>query len=116
MQQYESISRKLLRKRFEKRCIPQYGHGNKHKPYKYYWGKGYGTDIVVTLINYLFTDLELRRIYLHTLAWNYRAQASFIKSGFTEVRPVRRGGQDFVLMEVLRDGWDPDKLLDQKQD
>ena len=79
---------------------------------KDYWGKGYGTDIVVTLLNYLFTVLGLKRVYLHTLAWNYRAQASFTKSGFKEVRPVRRGGQDFVLMEALHADWDPDKLLD----
>tara|TARA_B100001245_G_scaffold974_1_gene782 strand:- start:2026 stop:2409 length:384 start_codon:yes stop_codon:yes gene_type:complete len=79
---------------------------------KDYWGKGYGTDIVVTLLNYLFTTLELKRVYLHTLAWNYRAQASFTKSGFIEVRPVRRGGQDFVLMEALNANWGPDKLLD----
>ena len=79
---------------------------------KDYWGKGYGTDIVVTLLNYLFTVLAMERDYLHTLAWNYRAQASFTKSGFREVRPVRRGGQDFVLMEVLHTDWDPDKLLD----
>ena len=79
---------------------------------KDYWGKGYGTDIVVTLLNYLFTVLAMKRVYLHTLAWNYRAQASFTKSGFREVRPVRRGGQDFVLMEVLHTDWDPNKLLD----
>ena len=72
---------------------------------KEYWGKGYGTDIVKTLLKHLFEDLKLERVYLHTLAWNYRAQSSFSKSGFREIRAVRRGGQDFLLMEVNRNSW-----------
>ena len=73
---------------------------------KDYWNSGYGTDTVNTLLRYLFTILELDRVYLHTLSWNYRAQASFVKSGFKLVRNVKRGGQDFILMEVLRSDWD----------
>ena len=73
---------------------------------KEYWGKGYGTDIVKTLLKHLFEDLKLVRVYLHTLAWNYRAQSSFSKSGFREIRAVRRGGQDFLLMEVNRNSWE----------
>lgn len=72
---------------------------------KGYWGKGYGTDIVKTLLTHLFLDIELDRVYLHTLAWNYRAQASFEKAGFKKVRPVRRGGQEFLLMEVVGTEW-----------
>ena len=72
---------------------------------KEYWGEGYGTDIVKTLLRYLFEVIGLERVYLHTLAWNYRAQASFRKAGFSSVRPVRRGGQDFILMEVKRGDW-----------
>ena len=73
---------------------------------KEYWGKGYGTDIVKTLLKHLFEDLKLERVYLHTLAWNYSAQSSFSKSGFREIRAVRRGGQDFLLMEVNRNSWE----------
>ena len=73
---------------------------------KGYWSSGYGTDTVNTLVRYLFTILELDRVYLHTLSWNYRAQASFAKSGFKLVRNVKRGGQDFILMEVLRSDWE----------
>ena len=72
---------------------------------KEYWGKGYGTDIVKTLLRYLFDDLKLEKVYLHTLAWNYRAQSSFSKAGFSEMRSVRRGGQDFLLMQVNRNDW-----------
>ena len=73
---------------------------------KEYWSSGYGTDTVNTLLRHLFTTLELDKVYLHTLSWNYRAQASFNKSGFTSVRDVKRGGQDFILMEVLRPDWE----------
>mgnify|MGYP001205952026 FL=1 len=73
---------------------------------KDYWSNGYGTDTVNTLLRHLFTTLELDRVYLHTLSWNYRAQASFAKSGFKLVRNVKRGGQDFILMEVLRSDWE----------
>jgi RimJ/RimL family protein N-acetyltransferase len=72
---------------------------------KGYWGKGYGTDIVKTLLTHLFLDIALDRVYLHTLAWNYRAQASFEKAGFKKVRSVRRGGQEFLLMEVVGTEW-----------
>jgi RimJ/RimL family protein N-acetyltransferase len=72
---------------------------------KEYWGNGYGTDTVNILLRHLFATMELDRVYLHTLSWNYRAQASFNKSGFKSVRNVKRGGQDFILMEVLRTEW-----------
>jgi len=73
---------------------------------KEYWSSGYGTDTVNTLLRHLFTVLELDKVYLHTLSWNYRAQTSFNKSGFKSVRDVKRGGQDFILMEVLRPDWE----------
>ena len=42
-----------------------------------YWSGGYGYDAVVTLLNYMFGDLGLKRVYLHTLEWNHRAQKCF---------------------------------------
>lgn len=41
---------------------------------KRYWGHGYGSDAVVTFLQYLFRETTLRRIYLNTLDWNVRAQ------------------------------------------
>ncbi len=32
-----------------------------------YWDKGYGTDAVTTLVNYIFRQTNLNRIYLKTL-------------------------------------------------
>ena len=71
-----------------------------------YWGKSFGTDAVETLIRYIFTQTKLKRIYLHTLDWNIRAQKSFAKSGFTPIGPVKKHGLRFIAMEVLRSDWE----------
>ena len=68
-----------------------------------YWSRGYGSDAVRAVLGYLFRELGLRRVYLHTLTWNDRAQHAFSRAGLRPVREVKRGGYDFVLMEILRD-------------
>ena len=70
-----------------------------------YWSDGYGYDSVTTLLDHMFNARDLKRVYLHTLEWNTRAQRSFSKSGFNPVKPVRRMAHDFILMDVLRDDW-----------
>jgi RimJ/RimL family protein N-acetyltransferase len=49
----------------------------------------------------------LKKVYLHTLVWNTRAQKCFEKCGFVERKRVTRSGYDFILMEMKR----PAKLL-----
>ena len=71
-----------------------------------YHGKGYGTDAVMTLLDHIWSTTDLKRIYLHTLEWNHRARKSFAKSGFREVKPVRRSGMDFIRMELSREEWE----------
>ena len=70
-----------------------------------YWSNSYGYDAVTTLLDYMFADKGLKRVYLHTLEWNKRAQRCFEKSGFVPVKTVRRMSQDFIFMEVLREDW-----------
>ena len=70
-----------------------------------YWSDGYGYDAVTTLLDHMFNARNLKRVYLHTLEWNGRAQKSFSKCGFNAVRPVRRMAHEFILMDVLRDDW-----------
>ncbi|PKB81085.1 MAG: hypothetical protein BZY88_07175 [SAR202 cluster bacterium Io17-Chloro-G9] len=70
-----------------------------------HWGNTFGYDAVTTLLEYLFTEKNLKRVYLHTLEWNERAHRCFYKCGFREVKKVRRMSYDFLLMEVLRDDW-----------
>ena len=71
-----------------------------------YWGLGYGTDSVNSLLGHIFTTTNLDRVYLHTLDWNLRAQRAFAKSGFREVKRVRRSGLDFLLMDIRREHWE----------
>jgi RimJ/RimL family protein N-acetyltransferase len=70
-----------------------------------YWDKGYGTDAVTTLVNYIFRETKLNRIYLKTLVFNIRAQKCFKKCGFTPYSHLNRDGYNFVLMELHRKQW-----------
>jgi len=71
-----------------------------------YWNKGYGTDTVTTLVNYIFSQTNLNRIYLKTLKPNTRAQKCFQKCGFTPYGHLVKDGFSFVLMEILRKQWE----------
>ncbi len=71
-----------------------------------YWNDVYGFDILITVIDHIFSSAALNRLYLHTLDWNKRAKRCFEKCGFDVVKPVRRSKQDFILMELLRDAWE----------
>jgi RimJ/RimL family protein N-acetyltransferase len=70
-----------------------------------YWDKGYGTDTVITLVNHIFRETNLNRIYLKTLESNIRAQRCFAKCGFTRYGHLSRDGYDFMLMELDRKQW-----------
>ena len=70
-----------------------------------YWDKGYGTDAVTTLVNHIFRETKLKRIYLKTLEDNYRAQKCFKRSGFTPCGNMVRDGYRFVLMEMYLEQW-----------
>lgn len=70
-----------------------------------YWDKGYGTDAVTTLVNYIFRQTKLKRIYLKTLEYNKRAQKCFEKCGFIPCGPMVRDGFRFELMEIRREQW-----------
>ena len=70
-----------------------------------YWDKGYGIDTVNTLVNYIFGQTNLKRIYLKTLDSNIRAQKCFKKCGFTPYGHLVRDGFSFTLMEITRKQW-----------
>ncbi len=68
-------------------------------------GAGLGTDATVTFIRYLWDTLPFRRIYLHTLEWNQRAERCFRRAGFDQTARVFRQDQWFIRMEVRREWW-----------
>jgi RimJ/RimL family protein N-acetyltransferase len=70
-----------------------------------YWDRGYGTDAVSTMVNHIFLNTNLKRIYLKTLEWNRRAQKCFQNCGFTPCGKLNRNGHDFVVMELRREQW-----------
>ena len=73
---------------------------------KEYWSQGYGTDIMTTLVDYIFQNSKLDRLYLKTLDWNLRAQKCFTKSGFKQCGSLKRDGYNFMLMEIYREQWE----------
>jgi len=70
-----------------------------------YWDNGYGTDTVTTLINHIFIQTNLSRIYLKTLDSNKRALKCFPKCGFTICGHLLKDGYSFTLMEIYRHQW-----------
>ncbi|MDY6892221.1 MAG: GNAT family N-acetyltransferase [Chloroflexota bacterium] len=72
-----------------------------------YWGKGYGTEVITLLVDYLFENTEMDRIYLDTLDWNLRAQKCFQKCGFVLSGNISRSGKHFFVMELYRSWHDP---------
>lgn len=72
-----------------------------------YWGRGYGTDAVRTLVGHILRSTGFRRVYLKTLEWNGRAQRAFEKAGFRACGRSRRGGNSFIVMEYLASWSDP---------
>jgi RimJ/RimL family protein N-acetyltransferase len=70
-----------------------------------YWARGYGSDAVRTLLAHVFDILELRRVYLHTLTSNLRAQAAFRRAGFRRTRSLRRDGYDFEATATTSSAW-----------
>lgn len=70
-----------------------------------YWNRGYGVDIVTTLVSHIFTETGINRIYLKTLESNFRAQNCFRKCGFTKYGHRKKDGFEFMLMELHRNRW-----------
>jgi len=67
-----------------------------------YWNCGYGSDAILTSLNHIFSQTNLKRIYLKTLNWNIKAQKCFQKCGFTACGHLTHGYHYFILMEIHR--------------
>lgn len=75
------------------------------------WGKGYGEEAKMLLLNYAFNTLNLRKIYSHVLAINPRSRAYSEKCGYALEATLRkhhfRNGTyvDEYILSVYRDAW-----------
>jgi RimJ/RimL family protein N-acetyltransferase len=74
-----------------------------------YWDKGYGAEVITTLVDHIFSRTDFHRIYLKTLGWNSRAQKCFKKCGFKPFGELDRDGFSFILMEIHRHQWQQKK-------
>ncbi len=78
---------------------------------KSYWSKGYGTDVVRTLLRHAFETLNLHRVYLRVYEENQRGIRAYEKAGFTVEGRMREAKfmdgryQDVILMGILRSEW-----------
>jgi len=76
-----------------------------------YWGKGYGTDAMQTLVAWGFYTLNLNRVQLRVYSDNERAIRSYQKVGFQIEGRLRQANycngvwRDTLLMGVLREDW-----------
>jgi RimJ/RimL family protein N-acetyltransferase len=71
-----------------------------------FWGKGYGSDAVRTLLEHIFTETPIDHVYLHTLVSNVRAQKAFTRAGLRVIGQVHRDGYEFMKMEARREDWE----------
>ncbi len=71
-----------------------------------YWSKGYGTDIITSLLKHIFNQPNFNRIYLKTLESNKRAQKCFRKCGFVSFGHLSQDGYKFLLMDINRKQWE----------
>jgi len=78
---------------------------------KEYWGKGFGSEAIQLLVDYVFNILNLNRIELSFYDFNERARKCYSKMGFKEEgklrkRRFRRGRYcDEIMMGLLREEW-----------
>ena len=76
---------------------------------KDYWGKGYGTDALITLCRFLFAQWNFHRLTLDTWDGNTRAIRAYQKAGFQiegrlrQARFVLGSYHDVIIMGLLRD-------------
>jgi RimJ/RimL family protein N-acetyltransferase len=87
---------------------------------KAFWGQGYGTDAVRTLLRFAFEELNLNRVELRVFAFNERARRCYLHCGFVEEGRQRQAHytegryHDVILMSILRAEWDPLRESPQK--
>ena len=73
------------------------------------WGKGYGTEAILLLLDYAFRCLNFHRVAIGVVAFNEKAIRFWEKVGFKK-EGIQRDGYyynhkyyDFVMMSILED-------------
>jgi diamine N-acetyltransferase len=73
------------------------------------WGKGYGTEVMLMMLEYAFGALNFHRVAVGVVGRNTRALRFYEKIGFRQ-EGIQRDGyfanhayQDFIMMSILED-------------
>ncbi|MCD6551827.1 GNAT family protein [Thermotoga sp.] len=75
------------------------------------WNQGYGTDAMRILVGFIFDEMNINKIKLHTYSFNERAKRVYEKEGFKVEGILRqelfREGKyhDIIVMGLLRSEW-----------
>lgn len=67
-----------------------------------WFGQGFGTDAIITVLTYAFDKLELSKITLEVLVDNERAQRAYAKVGFVAKRQFNEGKFRFQRMALTK--------------
>ncbi len=76
---------------------------------KEYWNKGYGTDAMMTILDFAFNRMNLHRVYLRVFSFNERGIRSYEKCGFRKEGILRKDlyahgkYHDTIIMGILKD-------------
>lgn len=80
-------------------------------------GKGYGTEAIQMMLNYLFLNTEVVRVQVRTDEGNMPSQMALEKAGFTREGTMRKESyvrgeyRDMYLYSILRDEWKKPRIL-----
>jgi RimJ/RimL family protein N-acetyltransferase len=80
-------------------------------------GKGYCSEAVNIMVDYIFLSKEIERIQAHTDVRNVASQKILEKAGFKKEGTIRKfffvGGElrDAYLYSILREEWKEPKIL-----
>ncbi len=80
---------------------------------KRYWGKGYGTDAKMILLNFAFNALNLRKMCSHVIAYNKRSLYYSLHCGYKiegrlRAHHFKEGAyHDGIVLGLLKEEWLP---------
>ncbi|MHB0912408.1 MAG: GNAT family N-acetyltransferase [Armatimonadota bacterium] len=80
---------------------------------KDYWGKGYGSDAILTLLRYAFDALDLESVDLRVYDFNTRGIECYKKCGFKQIGssyPDRENGPPEIYMVATKRSLPTDNL------